>query len=96
VIEVLYVFALNSRQDDSADGLYYRAVRLACDDRRCRRAAVAAMAGVRIENNDHIFHMLHSAQGSFERRVQWYAQLAYFYACDFHYLRIKYSNANRY
>jgi hypothetical protein len=84
VIQVADVLALDRGQDHGADRLDDRAVRFTRDDGRGRRAAEAAVARVRLEDDDDILHVVHGAQCRLERRLQGNPELAEFKACYFH------------
>ncbi len=70
-------------------------MRLARDDGRRGRAAIATVPRIRLEDDDDILEVIDAAQRGLEGPLQRYAQLAKFNARDLHNrLRIKYSAEN--
>ncbi|MET3930845.1 hypothetical protein ABIE51_002732 [Lysobacter sp. OAE881] len=75
-VEVRDFLADQARRDELVDGLDDGAVRVAGDDRRRRRFAIADVTGVGMHADDDVLDRLDRAQRGLERRFQRDAQHA--------------------
>ncbi len=75
-VEVGDVLAYQAGPDELAHRFDDGAVRVAGDDRRRRRFAIADVAGVRVHDHHDVLHRVHRAQGGLERCLQRHAQHA--------------------